>query len=371
MNILILCGGVSPEHAVSVVSARSIVNAMDPTAYRIKIVAIDLHGHFRDLDRLDGMEVCTPHSGRPTSLKRENNRVFLECGWPVDLIFPVLHGPGGEDGSIQGLCEMLEVPYVGNPIKASALAMDKVASKILFQVHGLPVVPFKVLNKEDPLPNYDVLAKDLGSEILFVKPSCLGSSVGASPMMRSNYREKIAASFFYGPQILIEKSISGVEYECAILGNDRPKASGVGEIVVSGGGFYSYDIKYINSHKATISTRANLSDEKIAQIQAWSLKAFRALGCSGLARVDFLANHEGIFINEVNTMPGFTSMSLYPSLWVEQGLAYKDLIHELITLALSAFQEKRSYKANLERLEALDSFAHEEGIDKNNKKNLL
>lgn len=368
MNVLIFCGGASPEHAISILSARSIVRAIDPTLYSVKIVGIDLQGHFRELETLEDVEICQPYHGRPTSLKRVNGKVFLECGWRVDMIFPVLHGPGGEDGSIQGLCEVLEVPYVGNDVRASALAMDKITSKILFQAYGLPVVPFKVLDKQEALPSYETLASMIGSRHLFVKPCALGSSIGVSPLTAENYDQKIQNAFSYGSKVLIEKTITGIEYECAILGHTDPVASGIGQIVVQNGDFYSYDIKYVNTHKASISPRSQLSPEHIAQIQKWSLQAFRALGCSGLARVDFLADQTGIFLNEVNTMPGFTSMSLYPLLWEEQGLKYKDLISKLIECAREAFQERQSYKKRLEHLTHVGSFSKEDGLDEKYKK---
>lgn len=252
-----------------------------------------------------------------------------------EVILPILHGPNGEDGSVQGLAQLLNIPIVGCGIVGSAVCMDKdVAKRLLIQAH-LPVSDFVVHRSGDPMPDFSHITLQLGNP-LFVKPANMGSSVGVNKVhTEQEFSEAIATALKYDTKVLIEQAITGRELECSVLGNEAPEASGVGEVTAPAEGFYSYDEKYSADSHTGLSIPADITDDELQKIRDIALKAYRTLECRGMARVDVFLTPEGhVFINELNTLPGFTNISMYPKLWREAGLGYAQLIDKLIALAL-------------------------------------
>ena len=261
----------------------------------------------------------------------------------VDVVFPVLHGPFGEDGTVQGLLKLANLPFVGAGVLGSAVGMDKDVMKRLLRDAGIPVAKFMVFDsasKNDT--GFRRLRRQLGLP-MFVKPANLGSSVGISKVAGpGEFSRAVKEAFRYDNKILVEESISGREIECAVLGNERPRASVPGEII-TGHKFYSYDAKYLDDQGARLVIPAALPAALTRQIQKMSVRVFKILCCSGMARVDFfLRGRDEIFVNEINTIPGFTAISMYPKMWRASGLSYSRLIDQLIRLALQTFRaEKR------------------------------
>lgn len=347
-NLVLLCGGRSAEHEISIISARYIASLIDTRIYKIFIIGIDRDSLLREIPHEDLLHIKVCDSGHFATITRTPNGPSLQLSsgeiYVIDIVFPVLHGPGGEDGTIQGWLECLGVPYVGSGVLASAAAMDKEICKRILSSHKLPVVPFVSFHANTEIPAYEKVVKDLKSETLFIKPVALGSSIGISKVKGpEDYFEKIAKAFCYSTKIIIEKAIDGAEVECAVLGNDLPRASGVGEIIIKSGDFYDYDAKYLSAHKAEILTAARLSPEKIQEVRNLAINAFLALECSGMARIDLFVTEDEIFINEINTIPGFTPISLYPQLWKKAGILPNDLINQLIQCAY----EKSDQRSNL------------------------
>jgi D-alanine-D-alanine ligase len=264
----------------------------------------------------------------------------------MDVVFPVLHGPNGEDGTMQGLLEMLDIPYVGCGVMASALGMDKEFSKQLFARAGLPMGDYTVILKTD-------IEKGMASAIslveskftypVFIKPVNMGSSVGIT---KAHNREELAGGLTeackYDRKVIIEENINCREFECSVLGNNAPIASGIGEIIPSNE-FYDYQAKYFDDGKSVLVIPAKLSDSKIQELREAAVKAYKALDCCGMSRVDFLVDKdtEKIYINEINTIPGFTKISMYPKLWDAAGVSYSKLIDKLIELAIERHNEKK------------------------------
>ena len=333
-RILVLCGGQSPEHPISIRSCKNILSAIDRERYAVSIVGITKEGEWRLLDDSDLVAEITSQ-GSLVEIRPGRRDCFWSHGESLgyfDAVFPVLHGPNGEDGTIQGLLELLQIPYVGTGVVSSSVTMDKDFTKRLLRDAGINVARWKSIFQYDPIPSYDMIAEELGS-ILFVKPSNMGSSVGVHRV--SNNTEWIAAvedAFLYDQKVLVEESISGRELECAVIGNGNPEASGLGE--VRSGDFYSFDEKYDASSEAKVIIPADLGAVEVRDLRDVALSTYKALGCRGLSRVDMFLNDDGkVYVNEVNTMPGFTSISMYPKLWEEEGLSYTALIDRLIQLA--------------------------------------
>lgn len=258
-----------------------------------------------------------------------------------------MHGPHAEDGTIQGLLELANIPYVGCDVLSSSTAMDKAMAKVIFASFGLPQGQYKVILKHQLQEDLETVVREVEEEFsypVFVKPANMGSSVGIT---KAHNREKLIEGLReaakYDRKIVIEEYINGREIECAILGNNEPQASVLGEIVPSSE-FYDYHAKYQDGGKSVLIIPANLSDEKVQEIQKLAIKAYRALDCSGLARADFFVDRENgkVYLNEVNTMPGFTQISMYPKLWEATGISYSKLINRLIELAQERFKEKHS-----------------------------
>jgi D-alanine-D-alanine ligase len=345
-RIVVLFGGRSAEHEISVASARSVTGALDPERYEVVLIGIDKAGAWHLLPAL-------PAAADPTGLpgvddqgpgvalaERPGERALVtEDGGrrEVDVVFPVLHGPFGEDGSIQGLLEVAGVPYVGAGVLGSALGMDKAVQKILFAAAGLPVVPHEVVLErewtEDP-EAVEARVAGLGLPV-FVKPASLGSSVGISKVrtleeLPAAMRDALA----YDRKVVVEAGVEGArEIECAVLGNDEPVASVPGEIV-PGAEWYDYRAKYLEEG-TDLHIPADLPAEVAHRVQRMAVAAFHAVGCAGMARVDFFYRApDELLVNEINTIPGFTRISMYPKLWEASGLSYPELVDRLVELAL-------------------------------------
>lgn len=354
IRVGILFGGKSAEHEVSLQSAKNVIEALDKEKYQPVLIGIDksgtwylneegsylLNSHDPKLIKLnsasDPIALLPEQQGKLINLKTNDTSKTL------DVVFPLLHGPFGEDGTIQGLLKLANIPFVGAGILGSAIGMDKDVMKRLLRDAGLPLVDFIVINKgRDELPGYDWVVEKLGSPV-YIKPANLGSSVGISRVRaEAEYLPAVEEAFNYDNKILIEESINGREIECAVLGNNNPLASVPGEIVPNSG-FYSYDAKYIDGEGAKLKIPAKLSAQQVADIQELAIKTFQTLCCDGLARVDFFLQADGkIIVNELNTMPGFTSISMYPRLWATNGLTYTQLIDRLIELAFEKFAQQQ------------------------------
>jgi len=262
----------------------------------------------------------------------------------IDVIFPVLHGPNGEDGTVQGLFQLLDIPYVGCGVLASALGMDKALSKQIFKSVGLSVGQYAVLLKKEIKENINKVSDEIEADFqypVFIKPANMGSSVGITKACnRESLQKGLVDACNFDRKIIIEASIEGRELECAVLGNDTPKASGVGEIVPSHE-FYDYEAKYFDGDNSKVLIPADLTEEKREEIRAMAVKAYKSLDCAGLARADFFMEHHTnkIYINELNTLPGFTRISMYPKLWDKEGLKYGDLIDKLIEYAIERYED--------------------------------
>ena len=337
-RVALIFGGRSGEHEVSIVSARSVDHALDRNKYDVVPMAIDHRGLWADTDT--SRRVLIESSDRADEVAHFEGRHRLDSRLvdeAFDVAFPVLHGPYGEDGTIQGLFEMLDLPYVGCDVASSALCMDKIFCKRLLAHAGLPTPAWVELDGTSWIEDRDRIVERslaLGMPI-FVKPARLGSSVGISKV--SDERGLVAAielALGHGEHALVEQGLDAREIEIAVLGNQRPRAAVPGE-VIPGHEFYDYDDKYVDS-ACELLAPAPLAEGTTTAAQRLGVKAFRLLGCSGMARVDlFLERESGqLWVNEVNTIPGFTSISLFPRLWGLSGLEYPALIDELIQLAL-------------------------------------
>lgn len=350
----ILFGGESAEHEISLQSAANIVQAIDREKYEVVLVGIDKEGRWLLAD--DAKFLLESSDPRRIRLGRALGEVVLPPGRregtlvrlgkgsgeiaPLDVVFPVLHGPMGEDGSVQGLLRLAHLPFVGAGVLGSAVAMDKEVSKRLLGAAGIPVPRYVAFGAAGRPPKYEELAAQLGAR-LFVKPANLGSSVGVH---RVDSAEELEAAledaFSFDRKVLVEEAVAGREIECAVLGNDHPVASVPGEIVPRHD-FYSYEAKYLDQEGAELRIPAELTEQTARKVQETSLAAFRALGCEGMARVDFFLRDEGeLLVNELNTIPGFTRISMYPKLWAASGIGYTELIDRLIELALERAKEE-------------------------------
>lgn len=358
MKIYLIYGGKSAEHDISILTAHSIIKAIYFNYYEVVPVYITKAGAW-----IQGQSLSEPVAFsenlylEPGSEKRfadsQEGQSYGEVISPADIqsedavIFPVLHGPNGEDGTVQGLFEVLNMPYVGCGVLASASGMDKIVSKHLFQQVGLPQVPYVAVTRNDWKNDREkIFIQCEGSLIypMYVKPANMGSSVGISKA--TDLEELTAAietAFRYDRRVVVEQGIEAREIEIAVLGNDDVHTSVPGEIVKTKD-FYDYEEKYGNE-EVLLQIPAELPEEITAKLQHYATIAFRALDGSGLSRCDFFVtkNYE-IYINEVNTLPGFTSRSMYPLLWEETGLKYSDLVEELIQLSLKRHEEKVSYQ---------------------------
>ena len=355
-KLCILCGGQSAEHEVSLESTRNVVAAVDRNTYDIVLVGISKSGEWRLHDPDDFLE--NPDDPATVSLRNAGPRVALTCAAKqgslvrldgnsdapvrIDVAFPVLHGSYGEDGAIQGLLKMANVPCVGCDIASSAVCMGKDLTKSTLRQAGLRVAGDVILSASAPgTPSAEAIVERLGLPV-FVKPAKSGSSVGITKVTSvGDLRPAIDMAFRYDRKVLVEERIAGREIECSVLGNREPRASVPGEVVAKD--YYSYEAKYLNADAAELKAPADLDAETTRRVQKTAMRSFIALSCSGLARVDmFLTKAGEIVVNEVNTIPGFTNISMYPKLWELTGLPYRSLVGELIRLAGERFAEEQA-----------------------------
>lgn len=330
MNIAIIFGGKSAEHEVSLRSARSILDALDDQFNPI-LIGISKKGEWFLCDKIPNDQVTEGRS----EVNLSPGKGLLN----VDVAFPVLHGPNGEDGTIQGLFRMMDIPFVGPGVLGSSTAMDKEVSKILLKSKKIPVVDW--ISFKDEVSVEDVEEKF--DYPVFVKPANLGSSVGVSKAKnREELMEATDKAFEYDEKIIVERAIDGKELECSVLGNLNPKASIIGEIRPDD--FYSYEEKYSDNSNTELLVPADISKELQKRLQKLAVRAFKANMCEGMARVDFLVENQKIYVNELNTIPGFTNISMYPKLWEESGLDFSDLVTELIRLAVDRHDRRKKLK---------------------------
>jgi len=358
IRVGILFGGKSAEHEVSIQSAKNIVNAINKEKFEPVLIGIDKAGGWHPLDspqsllnsgtslpirnlpdNVQSMTLLKRGGGLPIKMRISNT---LE---DLDVVFPVLHGPFGEDGTVQGLLRLLDIPFVGAGVPGSAIGMDKDVTKRLLRDAKIPTARFIVV-KKDCFPKYEEVKEELGSPI-FIKPANAGSSVGISRVSaKSEYAKALKNAFDFDRKILVEEAIDGREIECSVLGNESPIASVPGEIVTKHD-FYSYDAKYVDKNGATIVIPAKVPSATSKNIQDLAIKAFKVLECEGMCRVDFFLKRDGaLLVNEINTIPGFTNISMYPKLWEASGIPYSQLIERLINLALERHQKEQKLKTS-------------------------
>jgi D-alanine-D-alanine ligase len=358
MNIAILFGGRSAEHEISLMSAKNVFQNLNKSRYNPILIKIDKSGLWlTDLDRIINSSfreiqdfssfdpkdqiLLQPGADHPVVVEG-NSRYRVK----IDAIFPVLHGPNGEDGTVQGMLKLLEIPFVGPSLLGSAVGMDKEVMKRLLREAGIKIGDYLVA-RYGAKPDFDEVKSALGMPV-FIKPANMGSSVGISKVRdEQQYDEAIRLAYNFDTKIVIEANIEGREIECAILGNEAPEASVPGEIRATKD-FYDYEAKYLDDKGYEITIPAIVDKETESKIRDTAVKTFRVLECEGLSRVDvFLTKDNEVIVNEINTIPGFTSISMYPMLWKETGINYEELISRLIDLAISRFNREKILKTSI------------------------
>ncbi len=357
LRIGVIFGGKSAEHEVSLQSAKNVLAALDKEKYDPILIGITKEGRWllqnapdlllsADMQHLPKLE----RSGTDVALAPQHGSALVHLDnsgntTPIDVFFPIVHGPFGEDGTLQGLLKLADVPFVGAGVLGSAVGMDKDVMKRLLRDAGIPIAQFVVLRAGETVP-FEEVAKRLGTPF-FVKPANLGSSVGVSKVtQRAEYETALHEAFRFDRKVLLERGIVGREIECAVLGNDHPVASVPGEVIVNAD-FYSYDAKYVDEHGATLEIPAKLDASLTKRIQDLAVKTFLTLGCEGMGRVDFFLQPDGtLLVNEINTIPGFTAISMYPKLWEASGISYTELVDKLIQLALERFQKEQQLQTH-------------------------
>lgn len=351
VRLALLFGGRSPEHDVSLTSARSVHQALDPARFEVVPLAIGRDGRW--LPSAAARALLTQGSSTTEELAATAGGDLVPApnlGAVVDVVFPLLHGPFGEDGTVQGLLELLNIPYVGAGVAASAVGMDKALMKALFRQHDLPVLPYTIV----PAHRWRTAREATVQKVLdthalpvFVKPANMGSSIGVSRVDDADdLPAALDLALQYDLKALVEQGVPGYrEIECAVLGNDEPRVSVPGEIVIDST-FYDYETKYITGD-VTMAIPAPVREETARALRAFSLQAFAAIDAVGMARVDFLVapDESAIWLSEINTIPGFTPYSMYPALWQASGLSYAALVNRLVDLAI----EHHAARAKLQR----------------------
>ncbi|MBB4862666.1 D-alanine-D-alanine ligase [Pseudomonas nitritireducens] len=360
LRVGVIFGGRSAEHEVSLQSAKNIVDALDRERFEPVLIGIDKDGRWHLNDASDYL--LNQENPALIALNRSNRELAVVPGKAeqqlvetgsrqlldhVDVIFPIVHGTQGEDGCLQGLLRMADIPFVGSDVLGSAICMDKDVSKRLLRDAGIAITPFISLNRASAARTPFAEAQRKLGLPLFIKPANMGSSVGVSKVEdQAAYDEAVRLALAFDDKVLVEAAVQGREIECAVLGNEQPIASGCGEIVV-GSGFYSYDSKYIDEDAAKVVVPADIPAEASERIRQLAVDAFVALECSGLARVDvFLTETGEVLINELNSLPGFTRISMYPKLWQAAGMTYSELVSRLIDLAIERHAARRNLQTN-------------------------
>ncbi|MFA6601705.1 MAG: D-alanine--D-alanine ligase [Candidatus Paceibacterota bacterium] len=359
IRVAILFGGKSAEHEVSLRSAESVANAIDKSKYEVVLIGIDKTGRWlMGNSGVQLLNTSNPKLYKLNSFNTSSVTLVPQGGGnlsvpgqsegsqnSIDVVFPILHGPFGEDGTVQGLLKLANIPFVGASVLGSAVGMDKDIMKRLLRQAGIPIGKFITIRSGQEI-SFAKAKKDLGLP-LFIKPANMGSSVGVSKVEnKEQFETALAEAFRFDNKIIFEEFIDGREIECSVLGNDSPIASLPGEIIVKKG-FYDYETKYIDESAAHIEIPAKLPKKIIKDIQTLAIKTFKVLSCEGLGRVDcFLTKKGKVIINEINTMPGFTNMSVYPKLWEASGICYSELIDRLIELALERFEKEKKLEVS-------------------------
>ncbi|MDN6859563.1 D-alanine--D-alanine ligase [Pseudomonas sp. CAN2814] len=360
LRVGVIFGGRSAEHEVSLQSAKNIVDALDRERFEPVLIGIDKEGRWHLNDASDYL--LNQENPALIALNRSNRELAVVPGKAeqqlvetgsrqlldhVDVIFPIVHGTQGEDGCLQGLLRMADIPFVGSDVLGSAICMDKDVSKRLLRDAGIAITPFVSLTRTNAARTPFAEAQRKLGLPLFIKPANMGSSVGVSKVEdEAAYNEAVRLALAFDDKVLVESAVKGREIECAVLGNEQPIASGCGEIVV-GSGFYSYDSKYIDEDAAKVVVPADIPAEASERIRQLAVDAFLALECSGLARVDvFLTETGEVLINELNSLPGFTRISMYPKLWQAAGMTYSELVSRLIDLAIERHAARRNLQTN-------------------------
>ena len=357
-KIGVLYGGKSAEHEVSIQSAVNVVEAINKDKYDLVLIGIDREGRWflnktnnycdiseKDLLKFkDSDEEIAVIPGE--SSYQLINLASQEKLDNIDIVFPVLHGPFGEDGTVQGLLRFVNLPFVGAGVVGSAVGMDKDVMKRLLRDADIPVADYIVYNSKDKV-NFKEVEQKLGLPV-FIKPANLGSSVGVKKINKEDdFYQAVNYAFQFDRKIIIEELIEGREIECSVLGNRNPTASIPGEIQPEDE-FYSYEAKYIDENGAVLNIPARLESGLVQKVQKLAEKTFKVLCCEGMARVDFFINQEDtVLVNEINTIPGFTRISMYPKLWEESGISYPKLIDKLIELALQRYKEEKNLKTSI------------------------
>lgn len=352
-NVCIVYGGKSAEHDVSILTAQNVLNAIDKEKYQVDSIYITNDGDWKKkenivdpIDDIDALRLADVPAGEISKLLNEGS-----LGTAYSAVFPLLHGPNGEDGTIQGLFEVLDIPYVGNGVLAASSSMDKLVMKQLFAHRGLPQLPYVSFLRSEYQKYENNILKLVHDKLeypVFVKPANLGSSVGISKCNdEEELKQGIEEAFQFDRKLVIEQGINAREIEVAVLGNDYPETTWPGE-VVKDVAFYDYKAKYKDG-KIKLDIPADLNDDVKMTLRNMAVEAFKATDCSGLLRADFFVTEDNqIFINETNAMPGFTAYSMYPSLWENMGVSYAELISKLIELAKEKHEDKKKNKYKID-----------------------
>lgn len=350
IKLAVICGGRSAEHEVSLCSAKNIVDAVDKNKYEIIILGITKAGQWQILPADDFLK--NPNDPAKISLKKstkvlldQNKIVDAKSGKRIeslDIAFPILHGTFGEDGTMQGLLKINNIPFVGADVLGSAVGMDKVVMKKLLRDAKYPIAKFlsyKIIDRKNI--DFDNIKKTLGLPF-YVKPANTGSSIGVHKVKSQiEFEKNVADAFKFDNKIIFEENIEGREIECSVLGNDNSIASLPGEVITSHE-FYSYEAKYLDENGSRTEIPAKISKSVTIKIQKLAIEVFKTLECSGMARVDFFLQKNGrIVVNEINTIPGFTKISMYPKLWEASGISYSELIDRLIKLAVDKYKSEK------------------------------
>lgn len=351
IRVGLIFGGNSSEYEVSIISGRNIYKAIDKEKYDVYPMWITNTGFLAsDADSRKVLEDPTYQIENPHTVTNISNVIELSNRPEIDVFFPIVHGNLGEDGCLQGLLRILDKPFVGDDVLAAAITMDKELNKIMAQCAGVPVADwisikrFEYNDAKNEKLSYDYVSQKLGTD-LFVKPSNQGSSVGISHVTSaSDYKAALAEAFKYDDKVLVEETIKGTEVETAVLGNDDAIVSGVGQITNAQGSWYSYENKYNDNSTSKLQIPADLPAEIVETVRSQALKVYHATECSGLARVDSMLTTDGhkVIFNELNALPGFTNISMYPKLFEEAGIPYAELITKLLDYAVARYNHKKT-----------------------------
>jgi D-alanine-D-alanine ligase len=360
INVGIIFGGRSAEHEVSLQSAKNVIDAIDKNKYEVTLIGIDKEGNWQLSDINDYLE--NADNPKTIRLKPSNNQLAIVPGSKhsqlrniftredlplLDVVFPVMHGTYAEDGTMQGLLKLADIPYVGPDVLGSSVSMDKDVMKRLMRDAGIPNADFLVFQKHQAeQADYQQVVDKLG-EPVFIKPANMGSSVGVNKARnKEEFFRYLHHAFEFDNKVVVEEFIKGREIECAVLGNEDPQASVPGEIMAHHE-FYSYEAKYLDEKGATLQIPADLPADIAVEVRKLAVKTFKVLACEGLSRVDmFVTEDQKIFVNEINTLPGFTKISMYPKLWENTGISYTALIDRLLTHAIERYQRDRQLKTS-------------------------